>query len=80
MAWRLDLERNLHLGAVGGHLAIVDHQIQFDDFGDAQVAQGLRSAFHSRSSGFLPGFRARADQFDDFVNALCHVFLLLNGL
>ena len=26
---------------VGGHLAVLDHHIQFDDFGDSQISQGF---------------------------------------
>src|SRR5574337_124140 len=63
------LERNLDLGAVRGDLAVVQHYVQLADFGDAQIAQGLRRALHSHARRFLPRFRTRADQLDDLVYA-----------
>src|SRR5205814_409651 len=66
------LERELHLGAVGRDLALLDHHVLLDDLGDAQVAQRLRGAIDCRLGGLLPGIGAGADQLDHFVDALGH--------
>src|SRR6478752_10759114 len=70
----LELERDVQLGAVGLDLALgVKLQIELDDLGDTEVAQGFSGAADRRGCGLLPGFLAGADQLDDLVDALRHV-------
>src|SRR6185437_1395484 len=68
----LVLERDLELGPIGFDLALLDHQILLDDLGDSQIPEARRGALDRGLGGLLPGLRARADQFDHFVNALGH--------
>ena len=68
----LILEGDFDLGPVGFHLAVGDDEVLLEDLRHAQVAQGFGSALDRRLGGLLPGFRAGADQFDDFVHTLRH--------
>ena len=66
----LELERDVHLGTVRLDLALgVQLQIELDDLGDTEVAQGFSGAADRRGGGLLPGFLAGADQLDDLVDA-----------
>src|SRR6187399_1048005 len=70
----LELERDVHLGAVRLDLALgVELQIELDDLGDTEVAQGFSGAADRRGRGLFPGFLAGADQLDDLIDALRHV-------
>src|SRR5271166_3012776 len=72
----LVLERDLELGAIGLDLAVVDHQILLDDFGDAQVPEAQGGALDRRPGSPLPRFLARADQLNHLINSVGHTFLL----
>ena len=51
-----ELERDLHLGAVGFDLALgVQLQIELHDFGDAKIAQGFSGPVDGRRGGLFPG-------------------------
>src|ERR1044072_7850671 len=66
------LEVELQLGAEGRDLALFDDQVLLDDFGNAQVAQGLGRPIHRRLCRLLRGFAAGASELDDFVGAVGH--------
>jgi hypothetical protein len=66
------LERQFELHAIQFNLAVLDLNILFHDLRDAQIAQCRRRALDSCLSGFVPGFGACSDEFDDLVNALSH--------
>src|SRR5438093_1365085 len=68
----LVLERDLHLGAIGAHLAVLDLQVELGNLGDAQVAQRLRRLVDRGRGGLLPRVGARPDQLDHPVDALRH--------
>jgi len=70
-----ELEGYLELGPISLHLAIFDHKVLRDHFGDAQIPQRLGRAVDSRRGRLFPGFRAGADQFDDFIDAFGHAGL-----
>jgi hypothetical protein len=57
--WRLltlELERDLQLGAVGFDLALgVQLQIELDDLGDAEIAQGFSGPVDGRRRRLFPG-------------------------
>src|SRR5947199_124002 len=72
----LVLERHLHLGAIGAHLALLELHVELGDFGDAEIAQRLRGALDSGLGCLFPGVGAGADQLDDLVHALRHGWLL----
>ncbi|SIT59060.1 hypothetical protein BQ8794_630001 [Mesorhizobium prunaredense] len=63
------------LGAVGLDLPVLDLEVEFHYLGDAQVTQATRGAFHSGARSVVPGFGARANQFDNLVDAIRHRFL-----
>jgi len=66
------LEGKTKLRAVGRDFAVFDHEVQFGHFADAHLPQAVRSALNDRGSGLLPGVRAGADEFDNFVRAIMH--------
>src|SRR3990167_2880102 len=72
-------EGELHLGAIGGDLALFDDEILLDDLGDAQVTQRLRRPLDRHLGRLLPGFAAGADQLDDLVDAIDHLSLPGHG-
>src|SRR3954453_3358671 len=76
-----ELERDLHLGAVGFDLALgVQLQIELCDFGDTKIAQGFSSPVDRRGGGLFPGLLAGTDQLNHLVDALSHVVLpLMSG-
>src|SRR5439155_16745927 len=68
----LVLERDLHLGAIRSHLAVLDLQVELRDLGDAQDAQRLGRLVDGGGRGLLPRVRAGPDQLDHLVDALRH--------
>ena len=54
--WRsaFELERHLELGPVGLDLALFDHEILLEDFGDAQIAQRFAGALDGDLGGLFP--------------------------
>src|SRR5206468_64736 len=48
------LEAELHLGAVGADLPVLELDVELRDLGDAQVAQRLRRLVDGRRGGLLP--------------------------
>src|SRR3990172_11549745 len=70
------LEGELYLGAVGTDVSFFQLHVELDNLGDAQVTQAGGSHRHGRCGRLLPGIGARADEFDDLVDALCHDDLL----
>ena len=72
----LILERQAYSGAVAHYHAFFDFQIEFCDFGDAQVLESFRCGLHGVLGRVLPRLGAGPDQFDDFVDALGHAVLL----
>src|SRR5919197_1346574 len=75
-SFALVLERHLHLGAIGEHLAALELHVELRHLGDAEIAQRLRGALDRGPGRLLPRVRAGADQLDDLVHALRHGWLL----
>src|SRR5438132_12469837 len=71
------LEGELHLGAVGDDRAFFELHVELDDLGDAEVTQAGGGHLDGGRGCCFPGLAARADEFDDLVNALGHWGLLL---
>src|SRR5512139_4234279 len=67
---RAILEGDVHPGPVGDDLVLVDRHIQFYDFRDSQVFEGLPGGLHRVFRGFLPRRRARSHDIDHFVHAV----------
>src|SRR4029079_5427181 len=68
----LIFEGDLELGSVGLDLAVGDDQVLLDDLAHTQLPQMLAGKLDRVLGGFFPGFRAGADHFDNFVDALWH--------
>ena len=73
----LILEGQAYSGAVAHYRAFFDFQIEFCDFGDAQVLESFRCGLHGGFGCILPRFGTRSDQFDDFVDTFGYEILLL---
>src|SRR5207237_4356266 len=71
------LEGELHLRAVGDDRAFLELHVQLDDLGDAEVTQAGGGHLDGGRGGCFPGLAARANEFDDLVDALGHWGLLL---
>src|SRR6202030_2810963 len=71
----LVFERDLELGSIGFDLAVPELKILLHHLGDAKVTQGLGRSFDGRLRRLLPRLRARTDDLDDLIDALCHVVL-----
>src|ERR1035441_1049091 len=50
----LILERHLDLGPIRQHLPVLDLEVEFCHFGDADVTQRMGRSCHGRACGFLP--------------------------
>src|SRR4051812_44990087 len=66
----LELERHLQLGPEQLDLAVLELHVLRRDLGDAQVAERLRRALDGGPRRLLPRLAARADELDDFVDAI----------
>src|SRR4051794_26716072 len=66
----LELERHLQLGPEQLDLAVLELHVLRRDLGDAQVAERLRRALDGGPRRLLPRLAARADELDDFVDAV----------
>src|SRR3954451_2698962 len=66
----LELERHFQLGAEQLDLAVLELHVLRRDLGDAQVAERLRRALDGGARRLLPRLAARADELDDFVDAV----------
>src|SRR5213594_2321882 len=75
-ATRAVLEGDLHLGAVGPDLAVLELDVERRDLRDAEVSQALRSRVDGGRGGLLPRLGACPDELDDLVDAFGHGTLL----
>jgi hypothetical protein len=61
----LEFERDVQLGAVGFDLALgIQLQVELDDLGDAQIAEGFSRPVDRGLRGLFPGIRAGTDKLD----------------
>src|SRR5215216_4685199 len=70
VATLLVFERHLELGSEQLDLAVFELHVLRRDLGDAQVAERLRRALDGGPRRLLPRLAARADELDDFVDAV----------
>src|SRR6478672_2223641 len=73
-------EGDFQLGAVRFYLAVGNDQVLLDDLGHPQLPQMFAGELNRRLGSVLPGFRAGANHFDDFVDTLRHGEVLLQNL
>src|SRR5437868_11805123 len=65
-------ERDVQLYPVARHLAVLDRQVLLDDFGDAEVADGLGGGLDGSLRGRLPRLAARPDDLCHAIDAVGH--------
>jgi hypothetical protein len=54
--------------AIRADFAVLDRHIHLRDFGNAQITQGAGGCVDGVLRGIVPGFRARADYFDNAID------------
>jgi len=71
-ALALVLERHADSRSISFDFTVLQLHVELDDFGDPEVSQGLAGTRNRGGCRLLPGFRARSDEFDDFIDIFRH--------
>src|SRR5712691_1749160 len=65
-------ERDVESCSIACHLAVLNRDIELDDFRDAQVANRPGGGLHCSSRGGFPGVAAGANDFSNAIDAVRH--------